>query len=168
MKAVPGTALGYKPSDGYISGTGTFVRDDMIYASKLGSVNVIKTDVSIGSVMDVKMKLVLGRIVKINATKAIITIFINDQQKFSVDVILLAKDSGKENLLQYFKLGDILQIRLLSNVYDENVYCTTIGNDVGVVLANCSECFSKLSIVSQDCMFCSNCKNIEKRKCFTA
>jgi exosome complex RNA-binding protein Csl4 len=169
MKVIPGTSLGYQPSDGYTAGNGTFMKDDMIYASKLGAVNVIKNIVSIGSVVDTKMRLFLGKIVKINASKATITIYVDfDNQKLALDVNLLEKDSGRDNLLQYFKLGDILQIRLLSNIYDENVYCTTIGSDVGVVLANCSDCFAKLSIVSQDSMFCSSCKNIEKRKCVFA
>lgn len=166
MNVIPGTALGYKISDGYISGIGTFVKDDMIYASKLGSVNDLKNEISIGSHLDLKMKSLLGKIVKINAAKAIISVPVDfNGQVLTLDVNLLLKDSGKDNLLQYYKLADLIKIRLLSSIYDENVYCTTIGNDLGVLMADCSECFSKLSIISQDSMFCSSCKNIEKRKC---
>ena len=167
MNVVPGSSLGYRISDGFKAGNGTFVKDEMIYSSKLGSVYDLQKEITVGKDINLdKNKLYLGKVVKVNSTRAIIRISVTLSSKILLlDATLLAKDSGQDQLLDYFKLGDLLKTRLLSQLSDQIIYCTTAANDEGIILSKCSDCFSKLTTMSLNSMFCSNCKNIEKRKC---
>jgi len=62
-----------------------------------------------------------------------------------------------------FKIGDIVKARIIE-VRSELIQLSTIGKNLGVVLAFCSKCGSPLDPKSNGVLTCSTCGNKEKRK----
>ncbi|MBS7287711.1 MAG: exosome complex RNA-binding protein Csl4 [Candidatus Freyarchaeota archaeon] len=62
-----------------------------------------------------------------------------------------------------FKIGDIVKARIIE-VRSELIQLSTIGKNLGVVLAFCSKCGSILDPKGNGILICNACGNKEKRK----
>jgi exosome complex component CSL4 len=72
------------------------------------------------------------------------------------------RDSYVKDLLNEFKAGDVVRAKVL-NAQRSPIQLSTVGDDLGVIVAFCSKCKAPLDIDGSK-LKCPECGNVEFRK----
>jgi len=170
--AIPGTRLGV--IEEYIPGKGTYQHDGVIYAAIPGVVVVDKSskeikvlsarphvitprrgDIVIAKVDDAKDKIVFLEIFMVRNKKF--------ENPFSGMIFINQIDSRYiERAKDVFKPGDIVRAKVIRPT--NPIQLTTVGRNLGVLLAYCTKCGGLLRRINENTLKCNVCNNIEKRK----
>jgi len=171
MFVVPGERLGV--IEEYIPGYGTYEKEGIIYASHPGFVLIDKLEKKIKVFIPGKRVLkpligdvVIGIISDVKDKVAFVDIISSKNKKFSTPfsgIIFVNKVSREfiDSVRNAFMSGDLIRAKVLK---DTNPYqLTTIGRELGVIIAHCSKCGTLLRYRKRD-MVCVVCGNVERRK----
>ncbi|KAI8898683.1 hypothetical protein BC833DRAFT_588837 [Globomyces pollinis-pini] len=174
MKTTPGQLLGNLNE--YEASSGTFVRDNFIYASVIG-VKTIK-DKALSVVCDKPPvvtptvgSVVTGKVIRINPRFAVLSIMvvgnIPTQEEFqgvinTKDVRVTKVDTV--DIYKCFRPGDIVHAKVISMGDSRSYQLSTNENEYGVVLAQ-SMAGHTMVPISWDQMMCPKTKMVEYRKC---
>jgi len=169
---LPGDWLGvieeFSPNEG------TYDEDGAVFASNAGIVLIDKVERRVKVIpfesrpFIKKGSLVLGMIVSTGKTLSMVDIARIEGKTLTSPlsgVIHVSQISNQfiEKPSDVFKIGDIVKARVIE-VRSELIQLSTIGKNLGVVLAFCSKCGSTLFPKGNDVLTCSVCGNKEKRK----
>ena len=155
----------------------TYVKDGEIYASKTGilSINEDKRIISIKSHQEDDRKtievgdIVVGTVLFLRAYSVGVDFqTINNKLHFNSSYfgnIHVSQVSHKyiEKISDAFQITDILRFKVIGQKENEYVL-STVGNDLGVIHADCSICGTALDKINFNKLRCPRCGNVETRK----
>ncbi|MFX1298979.1 MAG: exosome complex RNA-binding protein Csl4 [Promethearchaeota archaeon] len=158
----------------YVPGEGTYIKNDVIYASIVGEVYIDSHEKKVSVIskgnkptLPKKGDIVIGSINMVRKQMAIADITNKPGYNPTTDFegmihISQVSKSYLENLSDAFKTSDIIRAVVID---DEKIpfFLSTAGPDFGVIRAYCSECGYVLKPVGRR-LQCPNCRTIENRK----
>ncbi len=172
---VPGDFLA--TAEEFVPGNGAYEEDGKIYAASTGVVLVdprtkhISVFSRTAGVPTLKRgDIILGRIEEVREQTASVVIgALRGREDRELpppnggSIHISQTDAGYvKELSREFRVGDIVRAKVL-NAMREPVQLTTVGEDLGVVVASCSRCRSLLSRQGNK-LVCETCGNVETRK----
>lgn len=170
---LPGARLAV--TEEFIGGSGTYSEGNYVYSAVTGKVvlDIEKHEISVLS----KPKpanipkdgdIVLGTVV--NVSRQMITIsvsYINNKEVYpSYTMVIHVSQLSKEYLEtadDAVCLADIVRAKVI-DAKTIPLQGTLIGSQLGVIVASCSSCGSRLEKIGRNKLKCSECSYIEKRK----
>lgn len=168
----PGSKLGV--IEEYIPSRGTYQKNGMIYASIPGMVVIDKSTREI-KVFPITQKILIPHkgdvvIARVDDAKdriVFLDIFVVKNKKFKPPLsgmIFINQIDKKyvEKAKDAFRAGDVVRARVIRTT--SPIQLSTIGRNLGVLLAYCTQCGALLRRIRENKLKCDKCGNLEKRK----
>ncbi|NHI91595.1 MAG: hypothetical protein EAX96_03760 [Candidatus Lokiarchaeota archaeon] len=168
----PGEKIGviemYEPGEGAYEDKGVIyskVLGKMRVNTKARKVNVIPLN---PGALPKKGEILTARVIVIKKQQTLIDIVpsgdLNPKFVFEGSIhISNASDQYIDSMNDAFKPYDVLRVKVIE-VENQPFQCITSQNDLGVILAFCSECGEELARDRGNRLICPACRNIEQRK----
>ena len=172
----PGEFIGYEEE--YIPGEGVAVIDGKLYATVMGKlvkkgrkVEVVgentAVNLSVGSI-------VYGLVESINASMALVHIAVPrlwsgkrypDFHGFAGLHVSKIKRGYLESISDAVRIGDMIKAKVIKIKIQQSLIDLSIeDNNLGVVLATCTQCRSPMKMIGPDKVKCTRCGHVETRK----
>ncbi|MFW9808014.1 MAG: exosome complex RNA-binding protein Csl4 [Candidatus Thorarchaeota archaeon] len=156
---------------------GTYEKEGIVYAAAPGTVSMDLKDRSISVVSpDGTMKLALpiagdvlmGKVVLAFDQRAEVLIVRRNDKDIHSGILGELHISNVtrryvKSMLDVLKHGDIIRA-VATNTHEIPVKLSLVGQEFGVVFANCSRCGNPLTLTTHNNMFCLRCENRETRE----
>ncbi|MHA1950206.1 MAG: exosome complex RNA-binding protein Csl4 [Candidatus Thorarchaeota archaeon] len=156
---------------------GTYEEEGIVYAAAPGtvtmdlknrSIRVLGADGRMKLALPIEGDILVGKVTHAYEQRAeIVIVRRNDKTIHSglVGELHISNVTRRyvKSMLDVLKLNDIVRATAL-NTHQIPVKLSLVGQDLGVVLANCSRCGNPLTLTSHNNMFCLRCENRETRE----
>lgn len=169
---VPGQKLGV--IEEFVADAGTYVEEGDIRAKSVGTVlmDLEKKKVSVYTAAANYNVPNVGAVIVGDVT-GVQTSMVNVRINKVGDKIVSSRFTGlvhvsdisfryTENIFDAYKTGDLVRARVISD-RNQTFHLSTKGDNLGVILANCSHCGGVLSL-SRNELKCDECGHVERRK----
>lgn len=168
----PGTPLAI--IEEFLPGPGTYVEGCYVYSKVTGYMLLDTLNKKVSVYPAVKPpnvptvgSIVLGIVESVNFKSCDVSIKAVGRRKLSGSLtgVLHISDASPhyvESVFDVCRPGDYIKAEVISNK-NRTFHLSTVGRNLGVVLAFCSRCGYQLSKENRR-MYCKRCKNVEKRK----
>ncbi|RIA91202.1 hypothetical protein C1645_724344 [Glomus cerebriforme] len=176
----PGQRLGF--AQDYVSGPGTYVRGNLLYASVVGMKRVTKQTTGESPMLTVSREkqqsaipevysIITGKVIRITPKEAVVSIMVvgnspckEDFQGIIRQQDIRATERDKVKIYNSFRPGDIIRAEVISLGDARSYYLSTAKNELGVIYAQSIEGAAMIPISWQE-MQCTKTKTTEFRKC---
>ncbi|ORZ03502.1 hypothetical protein BCR43DRAFT_483479 [Syncephalastrum racemosum] len=177
----PGQRLGY--SEEYASGTGTYERNGILYASVVGMRRIVPSvkDDQLPTLIVEREKeqsavpgvhsVVTGKVIRVTPSQAVVAIMVVGDSLCKEDFLgvirtqdVRATEKDQVKIYNSFRPGDIVRAEVISLGDARSYYLSTAKNELGVIFAT-SVAGATMIPISWQSMQCPKTKTIEYRKC---
>lgn len=169
----PGTRLSV--IEEFHPGPGTYSDGEYVYSAVIGNVVIDYKNHEISVLTKPKTAILpkngdiaLGGVV--NVSRQMITLainYINNHEIYPTYTCIIHVSQVSKNYLENADeavcLGDIVRCKFI-DTKTIPLQGTMIGSQLGVILASCSKCGTRLNKIGRDKLSCPHCGNIERRK----